>query len=893
MNAREWRAWLVRLRNVVRRDRDDRDLADELMAHAALAAPHGGISDREMVRAMDALRDQRSLPSLEHLITDARHAARGLRRYPLFAAVAIATLTLGIGANAAIFAVINSVVLKPLGYPQSEQLMFLTTRVPALGLDEFWVSPPEYLEFRELNRSMASVGAFRRIDANVTAGDGPRRVSAALADHHLFHTLAVRAAHGRWFDQHEAEIKGPPVAVLSHELWQSAFGGRSMVGESIDVDGIRRTVVGVMPAGFDVMDQRVEIWLPLGLNPADRQNRATHYLHLIGRLKPGMTETAARTELDSLIANWGALTGVKGAGVAGHIFSPTGSPLPSSLSTPGHLLQMAPIKERIIGTARRSVWVVQAAAGLILLIACANLSSLLLARAESRRHEMAIRVAVGGSRTRLTQLFIVEGLLLSIPAALLGALIAYAGVPVLARAYLSSLPRVAEVSVDPAVIALTFAVAALAGVTFGLAPIAHLNVTQLASTMRSTDVRVSGSQRRYTTAALVVSQVAMAVAVSVSALLLVRTVWNLAAADGGFERSRLMTFSLSLPQTAFAQPAAPMQFYSRAVESVRELPGVESSAAMSALPLDRILDARAVDMEGYQATPDTTPEIIDFSQSVISNYFETMGIPIVRGRAFTAADAGSSGLVTIVNETLARTFWKDQDPIGRRLRMCCADNAPWYTVVGVARDVAQQAVDRKPGTEFYRLLDQTSRLGAPPATMHVVVRSTLPPAELRQSIERAIADIDPAIPVVKFRTLDAVFDDSIQRPQLLAKLLALFAALALLLAAIGIYGLLSHLVAGSRREIGIRMVMGASRLLVVTSVVRRGLLLTAIGGATGIAIAAVLARSLGTLLFGISPLDVATFTVALITVACIGTIACLLPALKAARVAPATVLREG
>jgi predicted permease len=384
----------------------------------------------------------------------------------------------------------------------------------------------------------------------------------------------------------------------------------------------------------------------------------------------------------------------------------------------------------------------------------------------------------------------------------------------------------------------------------------------------------------------------MAVAVTVSAMLLVRTVWNLAAADGGFARSRLITFSLSLPQTAFAQAPAPKQFYERVLAAVRALPGVESATAMSGLPLDRMLDARVTDMEGYVATPDTTPEIIDFYQNAMSAYFDTMAIPIVRGRAFEPADAAASGLVAIVNETLARTYWKDQDPIGRRLRPCCGDTVPWFTVIGVARDVAQQAVDRKPGSEFYRYLGQTSRLGAPPATMHIVLRSGLPVSELRAPIEKAIAALDPTIPVVRLRTMDGVFTDSIQRPQLLARLLAVFAALALLLAAIGIYGLLSHLVTGSRKEIGIRMVMGANRSTVIAAVMKRGVGLAVIGAAVGTAVSILVTRSLTSLLFGVSPLDPTTFALAMAIVTAISALACLLPAWNAARVAPTTVLRE-
>jgi predicted permease len=815
-----------------------------------------------------------------------------LRRNPLFTATAIATLTLAIGANAAIFSVLNSVVLKPLGFPQPDQLMLLTTRIPSLGFNEFWVSPPEYFEFGELNRSFASVGAYRPSEVNVVAGSGPMRVKSLAVDERLLQTLGVPAGHGRWFERNEANVNGPPVAMLSHELWQSAFGGRGILGETIDVDGARRTVVGIMPPGVDVMDERVQIWLPLGLDPADRRNRAQHSLYVVGRLKPDVTAAAAQVDLNTLLYNWGPLAGVKGPGIAGHVFSPIGLALPPGVAAPGHVLQMTPLKERVIGGARRSVMVVQAAVALILLIACANLASMLLARAEGRRQESSIRAAVGGRRRRLAQLFVIEGLLLSSAAGVLGVAFAYAAVPALSRLLVSSVPRTGEIAIDPVAIAFTLVIAAIAGITFGLAPIVHLNLRQLASSIRGTDARVAAPHRRRISGALVVTQVALAVVVTIVATLMVRTVQNLAAVDGGFDRSRLVTFSISLPQTAYQQPLARKQFYDRTLETLRATPGVLAASAMSGLPLDRKLDALVTDMEGYTATPDTTPEVVDYFQSVMTTYFDTMGIPIVRGRAFAPADAAATGSVALVNETLARTYWRDQDPIGQRLRPCCADTIPWYTVIGVARDVPQQSVERKPGSEAYFFVEETSRRGAAPATMHVVLRTALDVSDLRPTVERTVAALDPAVPVVRLRTMDEVFGGSIRRPQLLARMLSGFATLALLLSAIGIYGLLAYLVAGRRKEIGIRMVMGASRAVVVGAVMRQGLQLVVVGGAVGLTIAASLNQMLASLLFGVSPLDVMTFALAFGAMTLLGVMALLLPAWTAARVAPTVVLRD-
>ncbi len=884
------REWLIRVANLFGRGRTDDDLARELASHAELAAEHGAPPSRDAANAIEALRDQRSVPAVDNLVRDFRHAVRMLRRNPLFAMVAIGTLAIGVAANTTIFSVINSVLLNPLPYPNPDQLMFLSTRVPALGFAEFWASPPEYFEFAELNQSFASVGVYRTIDANVAAGSGPVRVRSAQIDDGLMRTLGVPAAHGRWFDGREAAVNGPPVAILSHELWQSSFGGRPMIDEAIEVDGLRRTVVGVMPPGFDIMDQRVRIWLPLGLNRADRSNRATHSLFIAGRLKAEVTVAAAQADLEYLLAHWGELAGVKGAGIAGHVFTPAGVTAVPGAATPGHILQMSPMKERIVGNAYRAVWIVQAAVGLIMLIVCANLASLLLARAETRRHELAIRTAVGASRARILQQFIAEGLLVSLAGGMLGMIIAAAVLPVLTRAQFSNLPRAFEIAIEPAAIAFGLLLSTVAGVALGLAPVLQVNVAQLAQSMRGSDPRIGSGQRHAIRNLLVVGQVALAVTVTIAAALLLRTVNNLAAVDAGFERSGLSTFSIALPPRTYVQSAQRLQVYQRVIDALRAIPGVQQVTAMSGLPLDRPLDALATDMEGYTAAPDTTPEVLDYYQRVMPDYFETMGIPIVRGRAFERADA-AGGYVAIVNESLAKTYWSGLDPIGRRLRPCCAETIPWFTVIGVAADVRQQSVDQTPGTEFYMYVEQTARFAPPQPTMNFVLRAGADMTALRPSIERAVRTIDPSIPVVRQRDMHEVFVDSIRRPQLIAGLLSVFSALALVLAAMGIYGLLAYLVSERRKEIGIRLSLGAGRPRIAAGVMGRGLRLTGFGIAIGMGLALVVTRFMTALLFGVAPLDTVAFATAAAGIVAAAVFACVLPAAHAARVDPTSVMR--
>jgi len=845
--------------------------------------------------------------TFDQLRQDLRHSVRTLLRSPAYSVVTVLTLALGIGANTAIFSIVNGVILRPLGYPQPEQLMYLTTQFPAFGFDQFWVSPPEYFEFREMNQSFSAVGAYTTGELNLTAGDRPLRVRSASVDDALFTALGVQPAMGRLFRKGEADVSGPPptpgsppiplpsIVILSHELWQTAFGGRTdLIGQTVEVNGLPREVIGIMPPGTDVMDNRTEIWAPLGLNPANRQNRGSHYLYLIGRLKDGVTPQMAQTELTALIQNWGDRVGAKQ-----HVFAPPPAQGEGQAANPGagHILQMKPVQQQLVGDASRAIWVLQAAVGFILLIACANLANLLLARAETRHREFAVRTALGAGRGRLLRQFMTEGVLLSLLGGALGLVLARVGVQAIIRLYPTSLPRTSEVTVDAMVLLFTLGVSIATGIVFGLAPLMHTRAAGLVTALKEGGDRgATGSARHHIRRVLVMAEVALAVMLVIGAGLLLRTVANLTNVDAGFDRARLVTFSMALPIADYPQPSGRAQLYQRLLDKLRAIPGVQAASAMSGLPPNRPLNANDTDIDNYTAPPEGPFENVDYYQFVLSDYFETMGIPIVQGRSFQPSDAASEGMVAVVNETLVNTFWKGQNPIGQRLRPCCGDQIPWFTVIGVAKDVKQGGVDQETGTEYYFYVDQTAQvpppLGNAPSVMNVVLRTTIPAGTLRQSIEGAVRESDPSVPIVRLRDMNGVFEESIRRPRLLAQLLGGFAGLALLLAAIGTYGVLSYMVAERRREIGIRMALGADQGSVLVQVMKQGLVLTTVGIVAGLAGAFGLNRLIASLLFGVQPTDPITMAAVVGTITLVAAVACWLPAWRASRVDPNVVLRQ-
>jgi putative ABC transport system permease protein len=807
-------------------------------------------------------------------IQDLALTLRNLRRAPGFSLVVLLTLALGIGANTAIFAILNGVLLKPLAYPEPERLVRITSQFPAMGFDQFWVSPPEYLELKERSRSFQAIGAYSTGEYNLGTKERPRRVRAARVTADFFDALGVAPALGRTIRPEETLPGAAPVAVLTHALWQSVFASdRALVGGTIEIDGRRVTVAGVMPEGFGLATDPVEAFIPVAIDPANRQNRGNHYLYLLGRLAPGVGIEGARAELETLLVDW-----------PGKDFH---APDPSF-----HRLRFDGLRDEVVGDSRTAIWALQGAVGFVLLIACANLANLLLARAESRQKEIAIRSALGAGGGRLARQFLAEGILLSLLGGLAGAVLARYGLKALVAAFPDALPRAAEVSVDGATLAFMVLISLATALVFGLAQFVHLRGSSLASTLREAGQRSATSARRLLRRFLVASEVALAVVLVTGAGLMARTVWNLTRVDAGFERAGLATFALDLPASTYPDGGEVYQFYARLLEELRALPGVRGVAAVSGLPPLRDAIANDTDIEGYEQTDGKGPiENVDYWQSVSTGYTETMGIPVVEGRAFEASDEGG-GLVVLVNEAMAKKFWPGTSPVGRRLRPGFGDQLPWLTVVGVVKDVKQGGVDKEAGTELYFHIEHLARLQFPERNLNVVLRTDVPVAALAGSIQRMVGATDPSLPIIDLRSMDEVFSRAIGRPRLLARLLLGFAILALLMAAIGTYGVLAYLVAERRREIGIRMALGAARGSVLSMVLGQGLALTLAGLLVGLGGALAVNRLASALLFGVGPMDPSTYAGVALFICLVGLAACYAPARRATRVDPIVVLRQ-
>lgn len=807
---------------------------------------------------------------------DLLYAVRHLWKNPGYALVTVLTLALGIGANTAIFSVVNGVVLRPLPYPDPERLVFITSQFPALGFEQFWVSAPEFIEFRERNQSFDDVGAYRSGAVNLGTQDQPRRVVSAVITSELMPVLGVAPLRGRQFSRADTLPGAEDVAALSSEIWRTAFGGdESVLGRVIPIDGVPTRVVGIMPPGYDVHDQRIQVWLPLTLDPASPGNRGGHFLYLVGRLKRGTTLPQARADVETMLQKWRTLN----PGVH--------APEPKQ-----HRIRLDTLQDDLIGGIKTALWVLQGAVGFVLLIACANLANLLLARAESRQREFAIRSALGAGWWRLLRQFLTEGVVLSLMGGAVGAVVGIATLRAVLAANPDSIPRSGEIALDPMVLLFTVVISIATGLLFGMAPLLHLRQRVVVMSLKEAGQRTTaGSARARVRSGLVVAEVALAVVLVIGAGLLIRSFWNLMSVQAGFNRNQLVTFGVVLPAASYRTPQSSVDFFTRLTRELSAETGVQSVAAMSGLPPVRLVDANDTDFEGYTAPPEGPFENVDYYQTVTVDYLKTMGIPVLEGRDFSAADV-TGAPVLLVNETLAKMFYKNQSPIGKRVRPG-GPQRPWFTIVGVVRDVKQGGVNAKTGSELYFLGEQgPSAMQSARRNMNVVIRTALPPESLAPQIRRIVQAMDPTLPIVNLRSMTDVFDESLSRPRFLAQLLGVFAGLALLLAAIGTYGILSYSVTERRREIGIHMALGATRRNVLGMVLGQGMRLTIAGLVAGLAAAFVLTRLLQSQLFNVKPSDPMTIASVAAVIAAVALAACYIPASRATRVDPIVVLRD-
>jgi predicted permease len=877
-------------RNLFAKNAVERDLDQEVQSYVDLLAEEkikAGMSPDEARRAArleagsveqikEEVRDVRKGSLLDSSLQDFKYGVRLLRRSPGFTTLAVLTIGLGIGANSAIFSVINGVVRKPLAYPDADRLMFITSQFPTLNFNKFWVSPPEYFDFKEHTRAFSHVAAYTTGAMNLSEGDRPERVNAAFVTANMFDVLGVRPQRGTVFTP-EQDLPGvDPVVVLSHELWQRAFGAdQSIVGKTAMIQGRQRTIIGVMPPGFDLHDAKAQLWIPLALNPNNRQNRGSHSLYLVGRLAPQSSATQADAELQGFLRQWSQWI------PQGHV--------PNDST---HRMQMAPLRDEVVGNVKRALWVLQGAVALVLLIACANVANLLLARAESRHKEFAVRTALGAGKTRILRQFMAEGTVLSLLGAVFGLALAFWGLKALLAANPASVPRASEITLDPVVLAFTAGVALLTGLIFGLAPLLHMGEQAVSLSIKEGGVRATaGAGRNRVRRGLVVAEIALAVMLVIGAGLLIRTFRNLTSVDAGFNVANRTTFGIVLPQATYPDSQRVVQVVTDLARKLDELPGVERVAAMQGLPPLRPVNANDTDFENYTPGPGDPAENVDYYQTASIGYFETMGIRIVKGRGFAAGDAIGPP-VTVVNEALAKRFFKDSDPIGRRLNPFFGPNSPMFTIIGVARDVKQGGLEAPPGTEVYLNFEQLPRIaGFAPRQMNVVLETSRPLSSLMPAIRSSVSAIDPGLPIVQLRTMEDVVGASLTRQRFLSLLLGIFAGVALLLAAIGTYGVLSYMVSERHREIGIRMALGAGNSQVVGLVLKQGITIALIGIVVGVGGALALSRITQSLLYGVEPADPLTFGGVVGVIAIVATAACLIPMRRATRVDPLTAMR--
>lgn len=815
---------------------------------------------------------------LDTLWQDARRGARALARTPGFTTAAVLTLALGIGANSAIFTVVNAVLLKPLPYADPDQRVMIWSRW--VGFDKTWVSQAEVHDYRTRTTTLADVATWQMANMNLTSDGEPVRIGAARVTPNTFRVLGASPIAGRTFTDEDAAPGPPTVAVISYALWQQRYAGASdVLGTTIQSNGVGVRIVGVMPQGFRLPTdfgedaaEPTQAWVPLYVDPKNvPQNRGNHGFYAAASLKPGVTATRANAELAALTAN----------------FTREGLYPPQMKFT----AIAVSLRDEVVGSVRPAVLLLSGAVAFLLLIACANVASLLLARAEARQREIALRCALGAGQWRLMRQLLTESAVLAIAAGIVGIALAWGGLRLLLAIDPLAVPRAETIGIDAGVLLFTAVTALVTTVLFSLAPaLRALRVDLVDALKEGTHQGTVGVRRQHFRSLLVIVEMALAVVLVIGATLMIRSLWSLQRVDLGFDPERVLTMRMLLPNTSYKEPAQIVSFYQRLVERVRALPEVKSAGLMRSLPLANSIGDWGLDVEGFVETPGNNAK--GDWQIVSDGAMEALGERLVRGRTFTASDNADAPPVAMINEALAKVYFGGRDPIGGRIRMSASGDRPWMTVVGLVRDVRHNGVDEMIKEKFYVPHAQFNVVSGNNAPgMALVVKTHGDPLNVAAPVRAILREMDRNLPVSNVRSMDDVVATATATPRFTGWLLGLFAVLALTLSAVGIYGVLAFLVSQRTHEIGIRLAIGADNSRVLRMILGRGLGLSLIGVGAGVIAAFFLTGLIAAQLHGIAPRDVTTFVGVPVLLSLVALVASYIPARRAMRVDPLTALR--
>jgi putative ABC transport system permease protein len=868
------------IRRVIHRRRAERELDEEIRSHLEMEIEQNiadGMSPEEarlaarrsfgsLALSKEDSRAMWGLGSLEILWQDLRYGLRMLLKNPGFTTIAVLTLALGIGANTAIFSVVNAVLLRPLPYAESERLVWLWDTLPQLPTAP--TSLPEFLDRKEQNRSFEQLAAFQSGNMFLDTGDGTRDTPVGLVTPETFALFRANPILGRAFTAEETLPGRSRVVVLGHAIWQNRFGADpNALGRKVELSGAAYTVIGVMPAGFSFPNQ-AELWRPLPIDPA-KLDRGPHYLRVVGRLKPDVTQAEAQAEMSAIAGRLARQYPEKNA---------------------GHGVKLEPLRDVIVGDIGRALFILLGAVGFVLLIACANVANLLLARAGARQKEIAVRTALGASRSRLVRQLLTESVMLAVGGGGAGLLIAVWGVRWLVSFGSDTIPRAQEISVDPRMAGFTLLISVATGALFGLAPALQASRPIFADALKESGRASAGVQRNRLRSALVISEVALSLVLLIGAGLMIRSFTKLNQVNPGFNPARALTIGVTLLRNKYPDDERVASSYAQILERAASTPGVVSVGAISELPIGGSNTSDNFTIEGRPPVAKEAQPITEY-RVVMPRYFEAMGIPLLAGRDFAETDTKRAPNVALINEIFAQRHFPGENPLGQRIKLQGQERDP-LLIVGVVGNVRHFSLDEPPTPEAYVPFLQDPLSKTYQRSMTIVARTKADPGAVAGSLRAALTSLDKSLPVYALKPMTEYLRDSLSRHRFNLILLSVFGVGALALAAVGVYGVISCGVAQRTHEIGIRLALGAGRRDVLKLILSQGLKLVLLGVVIGLGAAFALSRWMETLLFGVRPTDPLTFAGIAAVLLLVSLVACWIPARRATRVDPLVSLRN-